>query len=145
MRRDETTVWEFLVHWGDPFTEPPDGQPSVIARTRVAVPRDAGAPEPPPEIIRAWETANRAFVEQFDSDDRRRWPYFIAVARVQEMCRRQSDRAKYGRRLAYLVRRMEKRYPLVAETMIRAALMQKPEYYGMTLEEARHWELGGDA
>jgi len=143
MRRDETTVWEFLVHWLDPFTEPPNGQPRVIAWTRVAVPRDAGAPEKPPEIVRAWETANRAFVEQLDSDDRPRWPYVIAVSRVQETQRRQSDRAKYGRRLAYLVRRMQKRYPLVAETMIRAALEQKPEYYGMTADEARRWTFGG--
>ena len=61
MIRDETTVWEFTVQWGNPFTDPPDGQSRVIARTRVAVPRDAGAPEPSPEIIRAWETSNRAF------------------------------------------------------------------------------------
>jgi hypothetical protein len=143
MKRDELTIWEFLVHWGDPFTDPPDGQPRVIARTRVTVPRDAGAPEPPPDILHAWEAANRAFVERFAPSDRPRWPWFIAVSRVQETRRRQSDRAKYARRLTYLVRRMEKRYPLVAETMIRAALMQKPDYYGMTAEEARRWTLGG--
>jgi hypothetical protein len=143
MTHEDPVVWEFLVHWGNPYTEPPDGQPRVIARMRVAMPRDAGAPETPPEIIRAWETANRTFVERFASGDRPRWPYFIAVSRVQEVRRRQSDRAKYGRRLAYLIRRMQKRYPLVAETMIRAALEQKPEYYGMTVEEARRWTLGG--
>jgi hypothetical protein len=113
-------------------------------RTRITVPRDAGAPETPADILRAWERANRTFVERLASGDRPRWPYVIAVARVQDTRRRQSDRAKYGRRLASLVRRMRRRYPMVAEMMIRAALEQKPEYYGMTLDEARRWTLGGE-
>lgn len=144
MTRDETTLWEFVVEWGNPFTEPPAGQSRVIARRRVAVPRDAGAPETPHDILRAWETANRTFVERLAPVDRPRWPWVIAVARVRESVRRQSDRAKYGRRLAYLVRRMRRRYPMVAEEMIRAALEQKPEYYGMTLDEARRFRLGGE-
>jgi hypothetical protein len=144
MTRDKTTLWEFVVEWANPFTDPPDGQPRVVARTRVAVPRDAGAPETPSDILRAWETANRTFVERLAPGERPRWPYSIAVSRVELTVRRQSDRAKYGRRLAYLVRRMRRRYPMVAEEMIRAALEQKPEYYGMTLEEARRFRLGGE-
>lgn len=145
MKRDDTTVWEFVVHWGNPYSDPPEGVERVIARTRITTPRGAGAPPIPDEILHRWHEANRAFAERLPIGDAPRWPWSISVSEVQKTRRTLSDRAKHRRRLAALVRRMQRRFPLVAETMIRAVLEQKPAYYGLTLEQARQWRLEDDA
>ena len=55
--------------------------------------------------------------------------------------RKLSDEAKYRIRRKRLVRRITRKYPLFADQFIRDALLLKPEYYGLTPEQARTWTV----
>jgi len=132
-------IWEYTVQWGNPYTEPPDGLPRVLARVQVSAPRGAGAPDVPAEIIRVWSETNAAFVASLPPGAPARWPWCVYVSAIQQAQRQVSDETRFRRRRQNLIRRMRRRYPLLAEQMIREAFERKPEYYGLTLDEARNW------
>jgi len=135
-------IWEYTVQWGNPYTEPPEGLSRVLARVQVPAPRGAGAPDVPAEIERVWSEANAAFAANLPSGTPAMWPWDIYVSVINPAQRQASDEARFRRRRQNLVRRMRRRYPLFAEQMIREALERKPEYYGLTVDEARNW--GGE-
>jgi hypothetical protein len=132
-------IWEYTVEWGNPYTEPPDGLPRVLARVQVSAPCGAGAPDVPAEIDRVWLEANAAFVASLPPGTPAKWPWCVYVSAIHQSQRQVSDETKFRRRRQNLMRRIRRRYPLFAEQMIREALERKPEYYGLTLDEVRNW------
>jgi len=132
-------IWEYTVQWGNPYTEPPDGLPRLLARVQVSASRGAGAPSVPAEIDRVWSEANAAFVASLPPGTPVKWPWSVYVSVTEQARRQVSDEARFRRRRQNLVRRIRRRYPLFAEQMIREALERKPEYYGLTLDEVRNW------
>jgi hypothetical protein len=132
-------IWEYTVQWGNPYTEPPDGLPRVLARVQVSAPHGAGAPDVPDEIGRVWSEANAAFVASLPSGTPATWPWGIYVSVIDPAQRQASDEARFRRRRQNLIRRIRRRYPMFAEQMIREALERNPAYYGLTLDEVRQW------
>jgi hypothetical protein len=118
--------------------------PRVAARAEVTAPRRAGAPEVPPEIERAWRDLNAAYASSLAPDHPPRWPWFLAVYELDRPRGPISEEAKLRKRRGNLIRRMRRRFPLAAEAMIRAELERRPEYYGLTPEEARAWKFEGE-
>ena len=145
MAERSVVTWEFAVEWGNPYTDPPSGGPRVAARVQVAAPRGAGAPHIPPDIERTWLELNAAYIAQQPSDELPRWPWFIAIYAVDRARRQMSLEGKFRKRRGNLVRRVKRRYPVVAEEMIRAELERRPDYYGLTPEQARSWTLEGES
>jgi hypothetical protein len=145
MAERSVVTWEFAVEWGNPYTEPPNGLPRVAARVQLAAPRGAGAPDIPPDIERTWRDLNAAYEAQQPPDEPPRWPWCIAVYIVDRTRRQMSPEGKFRKRRGNLIRRMKRRFPLVAEEMIRAELERQPDYYGLTPEQARSWTLEGES
>lgn len=116
-------VWS--IQWGNPYTEPPVGQPRVMAERFYPVvhqnlrvcPSELTALHTPGSGYRVVWSAVGALPKKMPKD---------RLART---------------RLARLRRRMEKRYPLISEQLIEEEIGKRPSYYaGITdesIEQAR--------
>lgn len=135
-------AWEYSVRWGNPYTEPPDGMPRVLLTVQVPPSPGGGAPGAPPEIDRVWREANAAFVASLPPGSPVKWPWSVCLHDVLPPPRQLSDEAKFRLRRMRLERRMLRKYPMFAEQFVREMLLRKPDYYGLTPEQARSWRIG---
>lgn len=140
----KTLAWHYFVSWANPYTEPPDAQPRRLTET-VLPPRDGGGCPPlPPEIQQAWQEANAAFVATLPDGSTPIHPWCISVGVETTEPRRLSEAAKHRIRRRRLEKRVLKRYPLFAEAFFREELTRKPEYFGLTTDQALGWRMGAD-
>lgn len=118
-----TTHLGFLyrLEWHNPYTDPPPGQPRILAEMFVPSPRSALVP---PEM----EALHRIGSG-----------YSITIRSIGEPPTERSPEQKAVTRRKLLGRRMEQRYPLFAEEFTAAAIDQKPDYY---LEGKSDWDAG---
>jgi hypothetical protein len=103
------SVWS--VNWNNPYTNPPEGQPRVLAE-RFYPMGHACLRNSPPEL-----------------DAMRRPGYAIYWAAVNSLPRQLSQDKLAVTRQKRLRRRMEQKYPLFADWMIEQELLKKPSFY----------------
>lgn len=106
----------YSVQWGNPNTNPPNGQPRVLGQKIVSVPEKCGAP-PCPEEIRKLHVLGSGYAVYCDA--------------VQKPIKHWSNERLFAYRRKRLEKRVRKKYPLFAEQMIADALQAKPDYYGV--------------
>ena len=104
----------FRIEWGNPYTEPPEGAPRVLAE--IFVPHEPGRCAPaPPELLGIPHTLGGGYslVSRHVSAPPRELPP-ESLARV---------------RRKRLTRRVVSKVPMFAEHFIRAEIARKPDYY----------------
>ena len=101
----------YRIEWSNPYTEPPAGQPRILAEIYVTSPRAALVP---PEL---------AAMHRIGSG------YGISIRAISQPPVERSPEAKAATRRRLLQRRIVNRYPLLADDMIADAIAQKPDYY----------------
>ena len=101
----------YRVEWSNPYTEPPAGQPRILAEIYVPEPRDVLMP---PEI----EAMHRIGSG-----------YSITIRSLVQPPVERSPEAKAATRQKLLRNRMEAKYPLLADDMIAQDIARKPDYY----------------
>lgn len=107
----------YIVRWGNPYTQPPNGQPVELGRMTVnGKPTTGAAPGCPAELLRLHVPGSG---------------YSVYVARIPEPIRHWSPERKFAYRRKRLESRLRKKYPLFAEQMITEAMHAKPDYYGV--------------
>ncbi|TAL08423.1 MAG: hypothetical protein EPO02_13150 [Nitrospirae bacterium] len=107
--------WIFEIHWGSPYTNPPDGMPRVLMSvTRV----QAGGNPVPDEIEAAY--AKLGFGKG----------WCLSVGCDPTPIRKLSPEAKGKLRRKSLERRVRAKAPLFAESLIQIELNSNPTYYG---------------
>lgn len=104
------------LRWGNPYSEPPDGLP----RVRLSIQVPAGTPCP------------AAIKDQFEPGS----GWIVSWQAVdQGPIRRWSQEAKARVRQGNLRKRMERKFPLFAETFIEDELRARPEYFAAEDED----------
>lgn len=102
--------------WSNPYTEPPNGQPKVLAQMTVISNSDkGGAPCCPAEVLNLWVAGSG---------------YAIYCDYVHLPIQHWSPERTFAYRRKRLEARIRKKYPLFAEQMIAESIQAKPEYYG---------------
>lgn len=98
--------------WNDRYHEPPAGQPRVLAEVFFSY---SEWPQPtPPEIKAVWKPGSG---------------YSIYVTFLNEPPKQMPPEKLGGIRMKRLRRRIEKKFPLFVEEMVREEVAKKPEYY----------------
>lgn len=111
-------IWS--ITWGNPYTEPPAGRVRVVAERFYPV-GHANLRQCPPEL--------KALTTPGDG-------YKLVWAAVsQPVVKQPKDRLALTRQKR-LRRRMEKKYPLLAEWMIEQDMAKRPSYYAGETDEA---------
>ena len=117
--------------WGNPYREPPEGQPRVLRET--FYPYATFPHHAPPEIMEVWKPGSG---------------YRVTYTFINEPPKQQSQAALATTRQKRLRRRMEKKYPLLAEQFITEETAKNPDYYnGITradLQEAHDRVIDGE-
>ena len=103
----------YSVAWRNPYTQPPEGGPRVIAA--MLVPRGQPAPEELQQLLREKGLGSG-------------WCLCWELI-TQKPVRRWSQEARARVRKLNLRRRIEKRFPLFAEDFIAAEIASRPSYY----------------
>ena len=101
----------FQIAWGNPYAEPPDGAPRVLAEYFA------------PGHMSAVPDAITAFPHSLGGG------YGLAVTHFTPPIRRQAPQTLAGIRQKCLRRRIERKAPLFAQQFIDEALAAKPAYY----------------
>ena len=116
-----TTHLGFLyrLEWHNPYTEPPDSKPRLLAE--MFVPTD-GSAHVPAELVALHRPGSG---------------YVVTIQAVVPPPTERSPEQKAATRQKRLARRMEQRYPLFAEEFTATAIDQKPDYY---LEGQSDWD-----
>jgi hypothetical protein len=106
--------WTWQIKWGNPYTEPPYGQP----RVRYSVTRPVKSAHPVPAIIdRALRIIGLG------------QGWCLSCGPQMPEPKRLSPEAKGKMRRRNLERRMEKTAPMFASDLIQIELQTNPEYY----------------
>lgn len=104
----------YQLAWSNPYTEPPEGRPRILAE--IFVPAEhpgAGAPGAPREI----------------AEYPRRAGYTMFVSGIEGMPRQLAPEQRGRIRRQRLEKREGKRFPLFAEQFVQEELTAKPQYF----------------
>lgn len=98
--------------WSSRYKDPPNGQPRVLAE--VYLPYSEWPQPTPPEIEAVWKPGSG---------------YSIYITFLSQPPKQMNKEALASVRLKRLRRRIEKKYPLLADHVIAEEIAKKPEYY----------------
>lgn len=101
----------YRLEWSNPYTQPPDGRPRILAEMFVPT---TGSSRTPEELIA---------MHQLGSG------YSITSRAVAPPPVERTPEQKVSTRRKLLATRMSQRYPLLAEEFVTAAIDEKPDYY----------------
>jgi len=122
------------LQWANPYTEPPDGGPRVLAEVFVPAERLGQGAPPCPEEIASLHVPGSGYV--------------VCIAYVDELVREMSVEGKALIRRKRLRRRLETKYPMFADKFYEEDIEKKPEYYqGITdpdIQAARDEVIAAD-
>ena len=110
------TVLGFLwqLAWSNPYTDPPDGQPRLLAEIYLPCERPGEGARPAPEMIALHRIGSG---------------YSIYCQAVHPAPKQLPPESLAGVRQKRLARRMQQQAPLLADELIADELAAKPDYY----------------
>src|SRR5437870_6830075 len=117
MRKSKPRPFRFSIKWGNPYTNPPEGMPrELMSITRV----QQSTRDIPAEITQALEKVARPGS---------RWSVFVGIDEDARPRRRLSPQAKASIRRKSLERRVRKKAPLLADSIIADEIAANPNYF----------------
>ena len=106
----------FSVQWGNPYTDPPEGQPRILITRKQEGPIRSQVPAEVEEVLRQVGVGKG-------------WNLFVGVAYDDISRRRLSPEAKGKIRRRALAKRVQAKAPLFADQIIADKLAAQPDYY----------------
>lgn len=110
--------FHLTVQWNNPYSQPPDGKPRILAEHFVLQQGDHGCPPPPPHLLQVIEQAGGLGCG-----------YSIYIRHIKPPARQLSDAAKGSIRRKRLEKRVTSKYPMFASEFIRLEIAKRPEYF----------------
>lgn len=109
-------LWQCRLFWGNPYTTPPDGKPRIVKAVLT------GRPHPIPDEIVSLIVPGGPYAPGTG--------WSVGWHNLEQRpVRRWSPEARARVRQANLRRRIEKKFPLFAETFIAEELSRRPAYF----------------
>ena len=110
-------LWQ--LSWLSPHTEPPNGQPRVLAACYLRADLQGSTRHRPESIMRLWTAGSG---------------YFVGLDAVLPAIKPWSPARKFRYRRSRLAARVRKKYPMFAEAIIAERIAARPEYFGTEQE-----------